>query len=87
MTIARGTGSDEVWWAACITTALMPFAFLGGLLRSEIVSLERVAAARAWRSCAPRGRGSWRRATPSAAGWSATSTTARSRAWWRSRCC
>ena len=43
--------------------------------------------ARAWRSCAPRARGSWRPAMPSAGAWSATCTTARNRASWRSSCC
>ncbi len=40
VTIAQGLDSQVAWWAALISTALMPFAFLGGLLRSEIVSLD-----------------------------------------------
>ena len=40
VTIARGFDSEEAWWAALISTGLMPFAFLGGLMRSEIVSLD-----------------------------------------------
>ena len=40
VTIARGADSEEAWWAAMISTALMPFAFVGGLMRSEIVSLD-----------------------------------------------
>ncbi len=40
VTIARGLDSEEAWWAALISTGLMPFAFLGGLMRSEIVSLD-----------------------------------------------
>ena len=40
VTIARGLDSDAAWWAALISTGLMPFAFLGGLMRSEIVSLD-----------------------------------------------
>jgi signal transduction histidine kinase len=40
VTIARGLDSDEAWWAALISTGLMPFAFLGGLMRSEIASLD-----------------------------------------------
>ncbi len=40
VTIAQGFDSQEAWWAAMLSTALMPFAFLGGLMRSEIVSLD-----------------------------------------------
>ena len=38
------------------------------------------------RTCGPRVSGSWPRRTRSVAGSSATSTTARSSSWWRSRC-
>ena len=48
----------------------------------------RPSCARTSSSCGPRGPGSSRRATRSAAGWSATCTTARSPGWsrWRSTC-
>ena len=85
---SRSPRASTATWpggARCISTAIMPFAFLGGLMRSEIVSLDP-RCARAWRSSAPRARGSSRRPTPSGAGSSATCTTARSRAWSRWRC-
>jgi signal transduction histidine kinase len=40
VTIAQGLDSHEAWWGALLSTAIMPFAFLGGLMRSEIVSLD-----------------------------------------------
>jgi signal transduction histidine kinase len=39
VTVARA-GGDAAWWAAFILTALMPFAFLGGLLRSHVSHLD-----------------------------------------------
>jgi signal transduction histidine kinase len=33
-------GVDGAWWAAVGSTALMPFAYLGGLLRSHVVRLD-----------------------------------------------
>jgi signal transduction histidine kinase len=33
-------GAEGVWWAAFIATALLPFAFLGGLLRSHVAHLD-----------------------------------------------
>ena len=46
VTIARAGGGDAVWWAAFIATALMPFAFLGGLLRSQVFELDEQLQAR-----------------------------------------
>ena len=43
----------------------------------------RSSCGRGWRRCGPRGRGWWRRATPSAGGSGATCTTARSSGSWR----
>jgi signal transduction histidine kinase len=40
VTIARAGGGDAAWWAAFISTGLMPFAFLGGLLRSHLSQLD-----------------------------------------------
>jgi signal transduction histidine kinase len=40
VTIARAGGGDAAWWAAFISTGLMPFAFLGGLLRSHVSQLD-----------------------------------------------
>jgi signal transduction histidine kinase len=33
-------GVDDAWWAAFVSIGLMPFAYLGGLLRSHIVELD-----------------------------------------------
>jgi signal transduction histidine kinase len=46
VTVARAGGGDAVWWAAFIATALMPFAFLGGLLRSQVFQLDEELQAR-----------------------------------------
>jgi signal transduction histidine kinase len=40
VTIARAGGGNAAWWAAFISTGLMPFAFLGGLLRSHVSHLD-----------------------------------------------
>jgi signal transduction histidine kinase len=40
VTVARAGGGDAAWWAAFISTGLMPFAFLGGLLRSHLSQLD-----------------------------------------------
>lgn len=40
VTIARGGAGDAAWWSAFISTGLMPFAFLGGLLRSHVSHLD-----------------------------------------------
>ncbi len=40
VTVARAGAGDVAWWAAFITTGLMPFAFLGGLLRSHVSQLD-----------------------------------------------
>jgi signal transduction histidine kinase len=40
VTVAQGLDSREAWWGALLSTAIMPFAFLGGLMRSEIASLD-----------------------------------------------
>jgi signal transduction histidine kinase len=37
---ADTAGADEAWWAAFVATGLMPFAYLGGLLRSHVVQLD-----------------------------------------------
>ncbi len=38
--IARAGAGDTAWWAAFISSALLPFAFLGGLLRSHVSHLD-----------------------------------------------
>ena len=38
--IARAGAGDAAWWAAFISSALLPFAFLGGLLRSHVSQLD-----------------------------------------------
>jgi signal transduction histidine kinase len=40
VTVARAGGGDVAFWAAFIATALTPFAFLGGLLRSHVSHLD-----------------------------------------------
>jgi signal transduction histidine kinase len=40
VTVARAGAGDAAWWAAFIATALMPLAFLGGLLRSHVSHLD-----------------------------------------------
>ena len=78
VTAARRAPATPRGGPAFIATALLPFAFLAGLLRSHVARLDAELRAR-WRSCAPRARGSSRPATPSAGGSSATCTTARRR--------
>jgi signal transduction histidine kinase len=39
VTAAQAGGGAPVWWAAFVATALLPFAFLGGLLRSHVSEL------------------------------------------------
>jgi signal transduction histidine kinase len=40
VTAARAGAGDAAWWAAFISSALLPFAFLGGLLRSHVSHLD-----------------------------------------------
>jgi signal transduction histidine kinase len=40
VTIARAGAGMAAWWPAFIATALLPFAFLGGLLRSHVSHLD-----------------------------------------------
>jgi signal transduction histidine kinase len=40
VTVARSGGGDVAFWAAFVATALTPFAFLGGLLRSHVSHLD-----------------------------------------------
>jgi signal transduction histidine kinase len=40
VTVAQAGVGDAAWWAAFISTGLMPFAFLGGLLRSHVSKLD-----------------------------------------------
>jgi signal transduction histidine kinase len=40
VTVARAGAGEAAWWAAFISTALMPLAFLGGLLRSHVTHLD-----------------------------------------------
>ena len=40
VTTARAGAGDAAWWAAFISSALLPFAFLGGLLRSHVSKLD-----------------------------------------------
>ena len=41
VTVAQITDSDVAWWAAFVTTGLMPFAFLVGLTRVRISYLDQ----------------------------------------------
>jgi len=40
VTVARAGAGDAAWWPAFISTGLMPFAFLGGLLRRHVSHLD-----------------------------------------------
>ena len=40
VTVAQAGAGDIAWWPAFVSTALMPFAFLGGLLRSHVSRLD-----------------------------------------------
>jgi signal transduction histidine kinase len=40
VTIAQAGAGDAAWWPAFISTALMPFAYLAGLLRSHVSHLD-----------------------------------------------
>ena len=40
VTVARAGVGEAAWWAAFVSTGLMPFAFLGGLLRSHVEHLD-----------------------------------------------
>jgi signal transduction histidine kinase len=40
VTIAQAGAGEPAWWAAFISTALMPFAYLAGLLRSHVSHLD-----------------------------------------------
>jgi signal transduction histidine kinase len=40
VTTAEASGGGAIWWAAFISAALLPFAFLGGLLRSHVSHLD-----------------------------------------------
>ncbi len=40
VTTARAGAGDTAWWAAFISAGLLPFAFLGGLLRSHVSHLD-----------------------------------------------
>ncbi|MGH2947645.1 MAG: hypothetical protein ACRDPC_15575, partial [Solirubrobacteraceae bacterium] len=40
VTVAQAGAGDAAWWPAFISTALLPFAFLGGLLRSHVSHLD-----------------------------------------------
>jgi signal transduction histidine kinase len=40
VTVAQAGAGDVAWWPAFISTALLPFAFLGGLLRSHVSHLD-----------------------------------------------
>jgi signal transduction histidine kinase len=46
VTVARAGVGEAAWWAAFVSTALMPFAFLGGLLRSHVSHLDAELSAR-----------------------------------------
>jgi signal transduction histidine kinase len=46
VTAAQAGGGDPVWWAAFVAAALLPFAFLGGLLRSHVSDLNAALHAR-----------------------------------------
>jgi signal transduction histidine kinase len=38
--VARAGAGDAAWWAAFVSTGVMPLAFLGGLLRSHVTHLD-----------------------------------------------
>ncbi len=40
VTLARAGAGDPAWWAAFVAAGLTPFAFLGGLLRSQVSELD-----------------------------------------------
>jgi signal transduction histidine kinase len=40
VTVARAGVGEAAWWAAFVSTGLMPFAFLGGLLRTHVSHLD-----------------------------------------------
>jgi signal transduction histidine kinase len=40
VTVARAGAGEWAWWAAFSSTLIMPFAFLGGLLRSHVTKLD-----------------------------------------------
>jgi signal transduction histidine kinase len=40
VTVAQAGVGEAAWWAAFVSTGLMPFAFLGGLLRSHVSKLD-----------------------------------------------
>jgi signal transduction histidine kinase len=40
VTVARAGVGEAAWWAAFVSTGLMPFAFLGGLVRSHVSHLD-----------------------------------------------
>ena len=58
VTIAQAGAGDAAFWPAFISTALMPFAYLGGLLRSHVAHLDAELQREHRRSCGPRARGS-----------------------------
>jgi signal transduction histidine kinase len=40
VTVGQTGGGDMVWWAAFVATAMLPFGFLAGLLRSHVARLD-----------------------------------------------
>ena len=46
VTIAQAGAGDAAWWPAFVSTALLPFAFLAGLLRSHVSQLDAELATR-----------------------------------------
>jgi len=46
VTIAQAGAGDAAWWPAFISTALMPFAYLAGLLRTHVTHLDHELQAR-----------------------------------------
>ena len=64
VTIAQAGAGDAAFWPTFVSTALMPFAYLAGLLRSHVTRVQPRAAGRhrrAARLARPRGRGLRRR--------------------------
>jgi hypothetical protein len=59
VTVARAGAGDAAWWPAFISTGLMPFAFLGGLLRSHVSHLDAERCAAVY--CGIEGTGASRR--------------------------
>ena len=81
VTFAQAGVGDPAWFAAFVSSGLMPFAFIVGLTRSRLSHLDAELHERMEELRASRAR-LVRPAMPHGASWSVTCTTARSRGWW-----